>query len=192
MDVENYIDEAVFQEENNQHRCFYELMWENFKESGYVITDESGYEVDAVFKAVSLQNLLGEFIYRIYDEVNETGLEDVIEHLQNLGFGEDDIINYCNKIEDIESDPDDFELTVKNALDYTSEMTADKILEEFSADDVFDYMFTATYAFEQDFVFEFEDAEELQAFIDTNQEQLDNYKEEYSSIMSWVESGMIC
>ncbi len=191
MDIENYIQSAVFQEKE-KHRYFYELIWENFKESGFVITDEDGYEIDAVIKAVAMQNLVGEFIYRVYDEVNETGFEDVIEYLQNLGFSEEEIFEYCKQNEEIESDDEDFEITLKNALDYTTEIVADKMLEEFSADDLFDYMFTATYDFEQDFVFDFEDYEEMQAFIDTNHEQLDNYKEEYPSVMRWIEGGMIC
>ncbi|MGN1202900.1 MAG: hypothetical protein ACI4RF_06350 [Eubacterium sp.] len=177
MDIENYIQEAIFQEKE-QHRYFYELIWDNFKEDGFVVTDEDGQEIDAVIKAVALQNLLGEFIYRLYDEVNETGFEDLLEHLQNLGFNEDDIIAYCDSNDEIDTDENDFEITLKNALDYATEIAADKMLEEFSADDLFDYMFTATYDFEQDFVFDFEDYEEMQAFIDTNQEQLDGYKEE--------------
>ncbi|MCH5320627.1 MAG: hypothetical protein J1E36_02610 [Eubacterium sp.] len=191
MDIENYIQEAIFQEKE-QHRYFYELIWENFKEDGFVITDEDGHEVDAVIKAVALQNLIGEFVYRIYDEVNETGIENIIEYLQNLGFDEGEILAYCEQEENIDCDEDDFEITLKNALDYTTEIVADKMLEEFSADDLFDFMFTATYDFEQDFVFDFEDYEEMQAFVDTNQEQLDNYKEEYPSVMRWIESGMIC
>ena len=51
---------------------------------------------------------------------------------------------------------------------------------------------TASYAFEQDFTFDFEDYDEMQAFIDTNHDQLDNYKEEYPSVMNWIEAGMIC
>ena len=39
MDIESYIQEAVFGE-NEQHTCFYQLMWDTFKESGFVITDE--------------------------------------------------------------------------------------------------------------------------------------------------------
>lgn len=191
MNVESYILEAIF-EETEKHKCFYQLMWDNFKEDGFVITDEDGYEIDAVIKAVALQNLLGEFVYRIYDEVNETGFEDLYEHIQNLGYTDNDLIEYCKSKEEIEVEEDDFELTAKNALDYTSEITADKMLEMFSPDDIFDYMFTATYDFEQDFVFDFEDYEEMQAFIDTNQGQLDNYKSEYSSVLSWIESGMIC
>lgn len=191
MNIESYICEAIF-EEKEKHRCFYQLMWDNFKEDGFVITDEDGYEIDAVIKAVALQNLLGEFIYRIYDEVNETGFEDLYEHIQNLGFTDDDLMEYCKEKEEIEVDEEDFELTAKDALDYTSEITADKMLEMFSPDDIFDYMFTASYDFEQDFVFDFEDYEEMQAFIDTNQGQLDNYKNEYPSVLSWIESGMIC
>lgn len=191
MNIENYIQQAIFQQ-NNQHRTFYELIWENFKEDGFVITDEANNEIDAVIKATALQNLIGEFVYRLYDEVNETGFEDVLEYLQNLGFDETDIIEYCENKDEIEVDDNDFELTLKNALDYTTEIAADKMLEEFSADDIFDFMFTVTYSFEQDFTFDFEDYEEMQAFIDTNHEQLDNYKEEYPSVMRWVESGMIC
>ncbi len=190
MDIESFIQDAIFSNEEI-HSCFYNLMWDNFTESGFVITDEEGYELDAVIKAVALQNILGEFVYRIYDEVNETGLEDVIEYAQTLGFGEEDILAYCEKNEEIDVDDEDFELTVKNALDYTTEIVADKILEEFSADDVFDYLFTVTYAFEQDFVFDFEDYDEMLAFVDTNQEQLDNYKDEYESVLNWIKSGMI-
>lgn len=191
MDIELYINEAIF-EENEKQKCFYQLVWENFKEDGFVITDEANHEIDAVFKAMALQNLIGEFVYRLYDEVNETDFEDVIEHFQNLGISEDEVMDYCHSNEEIEVDEDDFGLTVKNALDYTSEIVADKMLEEISADDIFDYMFTATYDFEQDFTFDFEDVDEFQAFVDSNTEQLDNYKEEYPAVMSWIESGLIC
>ena len=71
-------------------------------------------------------------------------------------------------------------------------ITADKLLEDFSADDLFDYIFTATYDFEQDFAFDFEDTDEFLAFVDSNTERLDEYKEEYPSVMRWIESGMIC
>ena len=101
------------------------------------------------------------------------------------------MITYCQSTEKIDVD-DDFELTVKNALDYTTEITADKMLEIFPADDLFDYFFTATYEFEQDFTFDFEDYEEMLAFVDTNQGQLDNYKDEYENILRWIKSGMIC
>lgn len=191
MDIETYINEAIF-EEKQQHKSFYQLMWDNFKEDGFVITDENGHEIDAVIKAVALQNLIGEFIYRMYDEVNETGYEDLFEHLQNLGYSEEDLFAYCEEKEDIEKDEEDFELTAKNALDYTTEITADKILEMFSPDEIFDYMFTATYDFEQDFTFDFEDYEEMLTFVDTNQNQLDNYKSEYSSVVNWIEGSMIC
>ena len=191
MNIDSYIYEAIF-EEKPKFKVLYELFWEQFKEDGFVITDESGHETDAVFKAVALQNIVGEFNYRMYDAVNETGLEDVIEYLQNIGVGESDIIEYCESEPEIEIDPADFEVTVKNALDYITEITADKMLEEFSTDDIFDLMFTATYAFEQDFTFDFEDYDEMQAFIDTNHDQLDNYKEEYPSVMNWIEAGMIC
>lgn len=191
MDIETYINEAIF-EEVEKHKCFYQLMWDNFKEDGFAVTDEDGYEIDAVIKAVALENLIGEFIYRMYDEVNETGFEDMLEHLQNLGYSEEDIIEYCKDKEEIEIDEEDFEVTAKSVLDYTTELVADKMLELFSPDEIFDYMFTATYDFEQDFTFDFEDYEEMQAFIDTNQNQLDNYKSEYPSVINWIESGMIC
>lgn len=190
MDIESYIQEAIFGEKEKQ-KCFYQLIWESFKEVGFAVTDEDGYEVDSIFKAVSLQNLLGEFIYRIYDEVNETGLEDVIDYAQTIGFGEKDLLEYCESNEEIDVD-ENFETTIKNALDYTSEIAADKMLEEFSAYEIFDYMFVASYDFEQDFVFDFEDYEEMQAFVDTNQDKLDTYKEEYESVLHWIEAGMIC
>ena len=50
MDIESYIQEAIFGE-NEQHTCFYQLIWDTFKESGFVITDEDGHEIDAIFKA---------------------------------------------------------------------------------------------------------------------------------------------
>ncbi|MEZ3420562.1 MAG: hypothetical protein K1V95_01285 [Eubacterium sp.] len=191
MNIDSYIYEAIF-EETPKYKVFYELIWEQFKENGFVITDESGYETDAVFKAVALQNLVGEFNYRLYDAVNETGLEDVIEYLANLGIGEEEISEYCAENTQIERDEEDFELTVKNALDYWTEIVADKMLEEFSANDIFDYLFTATYDFEQDFTFDFEDSDEFQAFVDSNSERLDEYKDEYPSVMRWIESGMVC
>ena len=191
MDINSYIYEAIF-EEKPKFRVFYELIWEQFKEDGFVIVDEEGYETDSVFKAVAMQNLVGEFSYRLYDEVNETGLEDVIEYLGNLGIGEEEILAYCEDEPEIETDEDDFELTVKNALDYWTEIVAEKMLEDYSADDIFDYLFTATYDFEQDFTFDFEDVEEFQAFVDANTEKLDEYKDEYPSVMRWVESGMVC
>ena len=191
MDIDTFIHEAIFGEKE-QHRIFYYLMWENLQEVGYVITDESGYEIDSVFKAVALQNLVGEFAYRLYDTVNETGYEDVLEYLGTLAIGEDDILQYCENDPEILVEPEDFELTVKNALDTITERTADKLLEEFSADDLFDYLFTPTYDFEQDFTYEFEDTDEFQAFVDSNADQLDNYKEEYPAVMRWVEGGMVC
>ncbi len=80
MDIDSYIEQAVFGE-NEQHTCFYQLMWDTFKESGFVITDEEGHEIDAVLKATALQNLLGEFMYRRYDEVIERGLADVMDYV---------------------------------------------------------------------------------------------------------------
>lgn len=191
MDINSYISEAIF-DETPKFKVFYELIWEQFKEDGFVIVDEDGYETDCVFKAVAMQNLVGEFVYRLYDEVNETGLEDVIEYLGNLGIGEEEVLSYCSENPEIESDENDYELTVKNALDYQTEKVADKMLEDFSADDIFDYLFTATYDFEQDFTFEFEDTDEFQAFVDANSEKLDEYKEEYPAVMRWIEGGMVC
>ena len=190
MDIANYIHDAIF-EEKEKYVYLYELFWENLEEDGFVITDEEGSEIDAVFKAIALQNIVGEFVYRLYDEVNETGYEDVISALETLGFSIDDIVDYCYENPDIDTDDEDDEITVKNALDYVTEITADKLLELFSADDIFDYLFSATYDFEQDFTFAFEDVDEFQAFVDSNTERLDDYKEEYASVMSWIEQGMI-
>ena len=191
MNIDSYIYEAIF-EEKPEDKVFYELIWEQFKEDGFVVTDESGFETDAVLKAVALQNLVGEFNYRLYDAVNETGFEDVLEYLANLGIDETEILEYCKENPQIEIDEEDFELTVKNALDYWTEITADTMLEAFSADDIFDYLFTATYDFEQDFTFDFEDTDEFQAFVDANTERLDEYKDEYPAVIRWIESGMVC
>ena len=130
MDIESYIQEAIFGE-NEQHTCFYQLIWDTFKESGFVITDEDGHEIDAIFKATAIQNLLGEFMYRLYDEVNETGFEDVIDYIQTLGYGDEDILNYCKSDPEIEVDENDFDLTVKNALDYITELRLIKCLMNF-------------------------------------------------------------
>ena len=191
MNIDEFIYDAVFSEKEKT-RCFFELMWENFKEAGFVITDEAGYEADCVFKAVALQKLLGEFEYRLYDVVNEIEFEDVIEYLGNLEIPESDIFKYAEAITCVESNKDDFGLTVKNLLDYTVEITADKMLEEFSADDIFDYMFVASYDFEQDFVFSFEDVDEFTAFADSQSEKLDDYKDEYPAVYAWIEAGMLC
>ena len=102
----------------------------------------------------------------------------------------DAIVDYCYENPDIDADDEDDEITVKNALDYTTEILADKLLELFSADDLFDYFFCATYEFEQDFIFAFEDVDEFQAFVDSNTERLDEYKEEYPAVMNWIEAGM--
>lgn len=191
MNVESFIYEAIFAEKE-KYRCFFELIWDNFKEDGFVITDEEGYETDAVLKAIALQNLLGEFVYRMYDATNEIGFEDLYECLRKLEISNEDFINYCRKIKNMTVDEKDFEAALKNALDRTTEEVADKLLEMFSPDDLFDYMFTVTYDFEQDFTFEFEDYEEMQAFVETNQDRLDSYKEEYSNVVSWIEAGMAC
>jgi hypothetical protein len=190
MDLKSYIHEAIF-EEKEKYTYLYELIWDNFEEDGFVITDEQGHEVDAVLKAVAIQNLIGEFVYRIYDEVNETGFEDVIDYLANIGIGEDEYIAYCEENDEIDTSDDDQELMMKNGLDYTTEIVADKMLELFSADDLFSFFFAATYDFEQDFTFAFEDVDEFQAFVDQNADRIDAYKEEYPNVLRWIESGMI-
>lgn len=190
MDLESYIHEAIFKE-NEKHTYLYELIWSNFDEDGFIVTDEPDNEIDSVFKAIAIKNLIGEFVYRIYDEVNETGYDDIIENLGNLGISEEQIIDYCYENPEIDTDDEDNELTIKNALDYTTGIVADKLLDLFSADDLFDYFFSATYDFEQDFVFAFEDVDEFQAFVDSNTERLDAYKDEYPAVMQWIESGMI-
>ena len=190
MDLANYISEAIF-EEKEKFSPLYNLIWVNFDEDGFVVTDEPNNEVDCIFKAMAIQNLIGEFVYRLYDEVNETDFEDIRDHLQTLGVGEEAIIDYCFDNPEIDADDEDNDITIKNALDYTTEVVADKMLELFSADDLFDYFFCATYDFEQDFTFAFEDTDEFQAFVDSNTERLDEYKEEYPSVMLWIEQGMI-
>ena len=189
MNLSDYIHETIFEEKENQV-CLYELFWENFEEEGFVITDEDGHEIDCVFKAFAIQNIIGEFVYRLYDEVNETDYEDVISSLEAAGYSLDDILDYCDENPDIFCE-EDSGATVKNALDYTTEITADKLLELFSADDLFDYIFSATYEFEQDFTFAFEDVDEFQAFVDSNTDRLDEYKETYPAVMQWIEQGMI-
>ncbi len=189
MNLSDYIHETIFEEKENQV-CLYELFWENFEEEGFVITDEDGHEIDCVFKAFAIQNIIGEFVYRLYDEVNETDYEDVISSLEAAGYSLDDILDYCDESPDIFCE-EDSGATVKNALDYTTEITADKLLELFSADDLFDYIFSATYEFEQDFTFAFEDVDEFQAFVDSNSDRLDEYKETYPAVMQWIEQGMI-
>lgn len=190
MDLASYIHEAIF-EEKDKYTYLYELIWDNFDEDGFVITDEPDNEVDCIFKAVAIKNLIGEFVYRLYDEVNETGYDDIIDNLANLGIEEEQIMNYCYDNPEIDTDDEDVELSIKNALDYTTEKVSDKMLELFSADDLFDYFFAATYDFEQDFTFAFEDVDEFQAFVDSNSERLDEYKEEFPAVMDWIERGMI-
>lgn len=190
MDLASYIHESIF-EEKEKYTYLYELIWDNFEEDGFVITDEPDNEIDCIFKAVAIKNLIGEFIYRLYDEVNETGYDDIIDNLANLGIDEEQIIDYCYDNPEIDTDDEDNELSIKNALDYITETVSEKLLELFSADDLFDYFFSATYDFEQDFTFAFEDVDEFQAFVDSNTEKLDEYKDEYPSVMSWIEEGMI-
>ena len=190
MDIADYIHDSIF-EEKEKYLYLYELIWSNLEEDGFVITDEETGHIDAVFKAFALKNLIGEFVYRLYDEVNETNPEEITESLDTLGISFNDIIDYCYENPEIDADDENDEITLKNAFDYITETLADKLLELFSADDLFDYFFSATYDFEQDFTFAFEDVDEFQAFVDSNIERLDSYKEEYPSMMSWIESGMI-
>ena len=190
MDLATYIHQSIF-EEKEKFTYLYELFWANFDEDDFVITDEEGNEIDCIFKAIAIKNLIGEFVYRLYDEVNETEYNEVMELLENLGIYTDQIIDYCYDNPEIDTDDEDDELSIKNALDYTTEIVADKLLELFSADDLFDYFFSATYDFEQDFTFAFEDVDEFQAFVDSNTERLDDYKEEYPAVLEWIESGMI-
>lgn len=190
MDLSSYLHEAIF-EEKYKYTYLYELIWDNFEEDGFAVTDEEGHEVDAVFKAIAIKNLINEFVYRMYDEANETDFQEIITNLANLGIGDEAAIDYCYENPEIDADDEDDGLTIKNALDYTTEIVADKLLELFSADDLFNYFFAATYDFQQDFTFAFEDVDEFQAFVDSNTDRLDEYKEEYPSVLNWIESGMI-
>lgn len=191
MNLDSFIYEAIF-EETPKHKVFYELVWEQFKEDGFVVVDEENTEIDCVFKAVAIQNLIGEFNYRMYDEINETGFEDVVDYLSKLGIDEEAIIDYCQNSEAIFNEYEDPESILKNGLDCITELVAEKLLENYSTDDLFSYLFTITYDFEQDFVYEFEDSEELLAFVDANSEKIANYKEEYSSLYDWIDMGMDC
>ena len=85
MDIDSYVYDAIFNE-SPKYAIFYGIIWEQFKEDGFVITDEPGYEIDCIFKAVALQNLMGEFTYRLYDEVNETGFEDAVDFAEKRDF----------------------------------------------------------------------------------------------------------
>lgn len=190
MDISNFIHQSIF-EEKEKFTCLYDLFWMNFEEDGFVITDEDGHEIDSIFKAIAIKNLIGEFIYRLYDEFNETGIDDIIENLSTLGYSEDDIVDYCYENPDIDTDDEDDEISIKNALDYITAKTANKLLDLFAPDELFDYFFAATYDFEQDFTFAFEDVDEFQAFVDANTERLDDYKDEYPAVLNWIEKGMI-
>ena len=187
MDLDSYIHEAIF-EEKEKYTFLYELFWQNFIEDGFVITDEPNTEIDCILKAISLQNIIGEFSYRMYDELNETSYEDVIEYLANLDIQEEKIIDYCKNNNELKYDDD--ELIIKNALDQTTQEVANKLLETYSSEELFDYIFTATYDFQQDFTFAFEDVDEFQAFVDANYEKLDQYKEEDPNVLEWIKNGM--
>lgn len=190
MDLYSFIHEAIF-EEKDKYTRLYELLWGELEQDGFVITDEPGHEIDSVLKAVAIQNLIGEFEYRLYDEVNETGYENFLDYLARLGISTQEAVEFCDNEENIDTFDDDEELKLKNALDYYTEIVADKLLECYSCDDLFDYFFTATYDFIQDFTFDFEDVDEFTAFVESNSERLEAYMEEYPSVMSWIEGGMI-
>lgn len=190
MDFYSFIHEAIF-EENEKYTRLYELLWSELEQDGFVITDEEGHEIDSVFKAVAIQNLIGEFEYRMYDEVNETDFEDAVDYLAQAGISKEEIVEFCENDENIDTFDGDDDLKIKNAFDYYTEIVADKLLECFSSEDLFDYFFTVTYDFVQDFAFDFEDVDEFTAFVESNEEKLDYYKEEYPSVLSWIESGMI-
>lgn len=190
MDFYSFIHEAIF-EEKEKYTRLYELLWAEFEQDGFVITDEPGHEIESVFKAVAIQNLIGEFEYRMYDEVNETDFDDVVDYLAQIGITKDEIIEFCENDENIDTFDSNEELIIKNGFDYFTEIVADKLIECFSSDDLFDYFFTVTYDFVQDFTFDFEDVDEFVAFVDANSDKLDSYKEEYMSVLSWIENGMI-
>ena len=190
MDFYSFIHEAIF-EEKEKYTRLYELLWAEFEQDGFVITDEPGHEIESVFKAVAIQNLIGEFEYRMYDEVNETDFDDVVDYLAQIGITKDEIIEFCENDENIDTFDSNEELIIKNGFDYFTEIVADKLIECFSTDDLFDYFFTVTYDFVQDFTFDFEDVDEFVAFVDANSDKLDSYKEEYMSVLSWIENGMI-
>ena len=134
MDLSSYLHEAIF-EEKDKYTYLYELIWDNFEEDGFAVTDEEGHEVDAVFKAIAIKNLINEFVYRMYDETNETDFQEIITNLANLGISDEAAIDYCYENPEIDANDEDDGLTIKNALDYTTEIVADKLLELFSADD---------------------------------------------------------
>lgn len=50
---------------------------------------------------------------------------------------------------------------------------------------------SADKRFRSHFTFAFEDVDEFQAFVDSNSERLDQYKEEYPSVLDWIVGGMI-
>ncbi len=122
--------EAIF-EEKDKYTYLYELIWDNFEEDGFAVTNKEGHEVDAVFKAIAIKNLINEFVYRMYDEANETDFQEIITNLANLGIGDEAAIDYCYENPEIDTDDEDDGLTIKNALDYTTEIVADKLLELF-------------------------------------------------------------
>lgn len=191
MELYDYIHEAIF-EENDKHTVFYELIWELIEEQGKIdagnISPDK--EIEYVYMATAIQNIIGEFEYRVYDCVNETGFEDVVEYLGNLGVGEDEILEFCHNSDNI-FDEDDDEATLRAGLDYYTEYLADFLCAEFTSIDLFNYLFTITYDFVQDFTFDFEDADELSAFIESNDERLSEYRDEYQSAFRWVDDGMI-
>lgn len=115
MDLSSYLHEAIF-EEKDKYTYLYELIWDNFEEDGFAVTDEEGHEVDAVFKAIAIKNLINEFVYRMYDEANETDFQEIITNLANLGIGDEAAIDYCYENPEIDTDDEDDGLTIKMRL----------------------------------------------------------------------------
>ncbi len=191
MNLEKFINDTIFEVEG-KNKVFYDLVWSQFIEDGFVIVDSDGCEIDSVFKAVALINILNEFSYRLYDSVNETEPEDAIRFLEQLGIQNDEIDEYIKSDSEAFCEGDNFEDDLKCYFDYETEIVADKLLEDYTAEALFDLMFATTYEFEQDFVFDFEDSDELCAFVDANSEKLDIYRTEFSSVYDWIESGMVC
>ncbi len=190
MDIEDYINEEIFHDDGNRH-VFYKYIWEIFSESGYVIPDENESEIDCIFKAVAMKYILSEFEFRLFDCANDMDANTITDYLLNIGKNEEEINDYLNSQTNA-SEYDELTQGIEITLNCLTRETAEKMLEEFSADELFDLMFTATYDFELDFTYNFEDSDELCAFIEANQDKLELYKDEFSSVLDWINEGMIC
>ncbi len=190
MDLEAFIHQTIFEVKEN-YTCLFELFWESFSFDGFVTTDEEGYEIDAVIKAIAIKNIISEFAYQMYDSGNDVSYEEFVNLLSDIGFDEEAIVDYCYEDENMDVDDENNDITFQKALEYMSRVVSEKMLENFSADELFNFFFTATYDFEQNFVYRFEDVDEFLAFIEANDEKLDTYKEEYRSVLMWIEDGMI-